>query len=164
MTSELWDFSLRLYGVPDVAKACLALQDECGVDVPILLFAAWLTKRSVVIGEGEVAQIDMLLRDWRASVVEPLRGVRRWLKSGPLPVFATSVQALREDVKRIELNSEKIELQALEEKGRELMAASRPSGSPQENCLTVLRYFADGELEEAWLDELSIIERALKEM
>lgn len=40
----LWDFALRLYGARGVGKACLLLQDESGVDVPVLLFSAWLAK------------------------------------------------------------------------------------------------------------------------
>ena len=38
----LWDFAVRLYAEPGVGEACLALQDRFGVDVPLLLWAAWL--------------------------------------------------------------------------------------------------------------------------
>src|SRR5262249_60281859 len=40
--SPFWRFSLRFYRQPDVADACIALQDGCGVDVNILLFFLWL--------------------------------------------------------------------------------------------------------------------------
>jgi uncharacterized protein (TIGR02444 family) len=36
-----WDFSVRTYGRPGVAEACLALQNRDGADVNMLMFAAW---------------------------------------------------------------------------------------------------------------------------
>jgi uncharacterized protein (TIGR02444 family) len=33
-----WRFSLDLYGRPGVAPACLALQDEAGADVNLVLY------------------------------------------------------------------------------------------------------------------------------
>ena len=34
-------FSLRFYRQPEVADACIALQEEAGVDVNLLLFLLW---------------------------------------------------------------------------------------------------------------------------
>ena len=54
----LWDFSLEVYGRPKVAETCLRLQDEFGVDVPVLLFAAWLAaEHSATLGRADVAQV-----------------------------------------------------------------------------------------------------------
>ncbi len=42
MTSDpLWTFACAFYGRPGVAAACLALQDEGGADVPLLLYLIW---------------------------------------------------------------------------------------------------------------------------
>ena len=39
--SPFWRFSLRFYRQPKVADACIALQEEAGVDVNLLLFLLW---------------------------------------------------------------------------------------------------------------------------
>ncbi|MEY9626629.1 TIGR02444 family protein [Sinorhizobium fredii] len=106
----LWDFALQLYAAPGVGEACLTLQDECRVDVPLLLFSAWLSKQSVALTSSDLARIDGIVADWRSEVVQPLRAVRRRLKSGPYPAPTTVTEALRNGVKGVELSSEKIEL------------------------------------------------------
>ena len=69
----LWDFAVRLYAEPGVSDACLALQDRFGVDVPLLLWAAWL-------GDGADAAAlragDRAVGPWRARAVRPLRALR----------------------------------------------------------------------------------------
>lgn len=37
-----WRFSVRLFRAAGVADACIALQDECGADVNLLLYCGWL--------------------------------------------------------------------------------------------------------------------------
>ncbi|MGZ3308467.1 MAG: DUF2390 domain-containing protein, partial [Xanthobacteraceae bacterium] len=39
--SPFWRFSLRFYRQPKVADTCIALQEERGVDVNLLLFLLW---------------------------------------------------------------------------------------------------------------------------
>ncbi len=36
--SPFWQFSLRFYRLPNVADACIALQEDAGVDVNLLLY------------------------------------------------------------------------------------------------------------------------------
>ena len=73
----LWDFAVRLYAEPGVGDACLILQDSVGVDVPLLLWAAWL-------GDGADSTVlragDRAVGPWRARAVRPLRALRRHLR------------------------------------------------------------------------------------
>ena len=39
--SPFWRFSLRFYRLPEVADACITLQEQAGVDVNLLLFLLW---------------------------------------------------------------------------------------------------------------------------
>jgi len=39
--SPFWRFSLHFYRQPKVADTCIALQEEAGVDVNLLLFLLW---------------------------------------------------------------------------------------------------------------------------
>jgi len=101
-----WDFSLALYAKPGVADACLRLQDGLGVDVNLLLYACW----TAAAGNGRPSRDDWnRLIDgtgpWRAEVVEPLRGVRRFLKNAVATPWSA---ALRARVKALELDAEHV--------------------------------------------------------
>ncbi|WP_037084837.1 TIGR02444 family protein [Neorhizobium vignae] len=157
----LWDFALRLYGAPGVGEACLLLQDESGVDVPVLLFSAWLTTNSVALSPTEIARIDDLVADWRNEVVKPLRAVRRRLKYGPHPAPTKETQTLRTGVKDVELSSERIELAVLEVEGQALIAADGSTGDAAGNLRSVVMFFRRAEPDERTVTALAAIENAL---
>ena len=111
---DLWRFSLEFYRRPGVADACIALQDEAGVDVNVMLYLLYLAARGRQVHADEMARIEAVTAVWRDAVVVPLREIRRKLKA-PLGEFEPTVtSSLRDDVKRIELSAERIEQQALE--------------------------------------------------
>lgn len=157
----LWDFALKLYAAPGVGDACLLLQDESGVDVPVLLFCAWLSKNDVALTEAEIARIDGLAKEWHEEVVKPLRAVRRRLKTGPSPAPTKETETLRNSVKGVELSSEKIELAMLETEGRALIASGRPPVDVGENLALALRHYRGAEPDNAAAGALSVIEEAL---
>lgn len=157
----LWDFALRLYGAPGVGDACLVLQDENGVDVPVLLFSAWLTKNSVALSQADIARIDGLVSDWRREVVKPLRAVRRRLKSGPYPAPTKESETLRNSVKGVELSSEKIELAILETEGQALMGVRGSTGDATGNLRGVVEFFGGAEPDKKTAMALTVIEGAL---
>jgi uncharacterized protein (TIGR02444 family) len=112
--SRFWRFSLRLYRIPEIASACLELQDRAGADVNIVLYLMFLAKEARLVGRVEVEQCDAILAPWRKEVVQPLRMVRRKMKE-TVGVFAPATTAgLRDGVKRIELQSERLAQEALE--------------------------------------------------
>ena len=158
---ELWDFAVRLYGAPGVGEACLVLQDESGVDVPVLLFSGWLARNSVALSPAEIARIDALVADWHNEVVKPLRSVRRQLKSGPYPAPTKETEMLRNGVKAAELNSEKIELAVLEAEGKALLATDRSTGDAAGNLRSVVTFFRGAEPDERAAAALAVIENAL---
>ena len=157
----LWDFALRLYGAPGVGEACLLLQDESNVDVPVLLFSAWLEKNSVALSPTEIVRIDGLVAGWRNEVIKPLRAVRRRLKSGPHPAITQETETLRNGVKAVELSSEKIELAVLEAEAQALMAADGSAGDAAGNLRNVVRFFRGAEPDEKTATALAMIENAL---
>lgn len=155
----LWAFALRLYGAPGVSDACLVLQDESSVDVPVLLFSAWLASSSVALTQSELARIDGLVKAWRDEVIKPLRAVRRRLKTGPHPAPGPQTEDLRNGVKAVELASEKIALALLEAEGAALAgAAPGPAG---DNLSLVVRYFRGSEPDAQARQALAVIEGAL---
>ena len=107
--NPFWTFSLAVYARPGVAAECLALQNECNVDVNVLLYAAWLGHaHALVLTEATLAAIDTTIAVWRDTAVRPLRAVRQTLK--PLPAMTEpAVQELRAQVAQLELRAEQIE-------------------------------------------------------
>jgi uncharacterized protein (TIGR02444 family) len=111
--SPFWRFSLGFYRQPGVADACIALQDGCGVDVNILLFFLWLaTMRRCVSPEVACAACESS-DAWRSDVVAPLRAIRRRLKEGSALVERGATAAFRTKVKALELESERLQQEAL---------------------------------------------------
>lgn len=74
-TQPFWRFSLSFYESEAVRQRCLALQDEYGLDVNLLLYACWLGRQSrTLVSEGADWQ---RVRAWHKEVVQPLRALRR---------------------------------------------------------------------------------------
>jgi uncharacterized protein (TIGR02444 family) len=109
--AALWDFAVAFYGAPEVQRTCLALQDEEGADVPLLIFAIFAGTRGQTLDEQGLRNIDNAISDWRSEVVHPLRHARRALRAYP----AIDAQNLRESVKRAELEAERQQLETLAE-------------------------------------------------
>ena len=114
MADGLWAFSLRFYAEPDIQRICLALQDDCGCDVNIVLCLLWRGARGEALDAPAVAALDAAVASWREEAVRPLRTVRRRLKTLHLLPDATAQEAFRATVKKVELNAEKLQQQVLE--------------------------------------------------
>ena len=112
--SPFWNFSLEFYSRPHVASACLELQDNAGVDVNVLLYLLFLAQQGRQLERSDVARVDETVMAWRDHAVKPLRTLRRDLKNRLAQSGAGAIAALRTDVKRIELEAERIEQQILE--------------------------------------------------
>ncbi len=106
--NPFWEFSLNAYERSGVAESCITLQDRHGLDVNLLLFAAWSGRCGHSLSAAELALLRACSSDWQAAVVRPLRGVRRWLKDQKqLP--ESLGEGLREQVKGLELQGEMLE-------------------------------------------------------
>jgi uncharacterized protein (TIGR02444 family) len=111
--SPFWRFSLRLYRRPEVADACIALQESAGVDVNLLLFLLWHATLKRMFSAAEVADLEERIRAWRDATVIPLRAVRRALKTPPSLVAAGTAEAFRTKIKAVELEAERLQQEAM---------------------------------------------------
>ena len=109
--SPFWRFSLHFYARPGVADACLALQDRCGADVNLLLFLLWMSLSRRLFSVDAVMALDDRIRDWRETVVVPLRAMRRTLKQRP--ALADAAEPFRTHVKVLELEAERLQQEAM---------------------------------------------------
>ena len=139
-----WTFALRLYGRPGVAEACLLLQDRLGVDVNVLLLAAYAAvERGIALDADALREIDGLIAPWRGEVIAALRQLRRRLKSGPAPAPCEATERLRAQIKSAELHAEQIEQAVLAGWLDRHSAGRQPSHVDIGHVLqTVVTYFA----------------------
>jgi uncharacterized protein (TIGR02444 family) len=122
----LWRFSLAFYAVPGVARALIALQDHDGFDVNLMLFALWLgvSGHERLTSDG-LASAEGAIRPVRTEFIEPMRSLRRKLRHHP----DEDVRRLREGVKELELEGEKVAQARLAGLARDLPdAISRGAG------------------------------------
>jgi uncharacterized protein (TIGR02444 family) len=112
--TQFWDWALNAYARPGVAQACLDLQDDHGQCTPYLLWAAWAAKSGRGLDEATLVKGADLARRWEPAFITPVRAVRRALKPSFDGVADDLREALREQVKAVELAAEKTLMLSLE--------------------------------------------------
>ncbi|WP_439478448.1 TIGR02444 family protein [Brevundimonas sp.] len=122
---SLWDWALMAYAADGVADACLELQDAAGQNVPLLLWAAWCARTGRVPDEDAFEAASDTARAWQETAIAPLRAVRRALKPRAPDLDDADREAVRAQVKAVELEAERRLLAALE------ALAPGPSSPPQ---------------------------------
>jgi uncharacterized protein (TIGR02444 family) len=133
--NAFWQFSIRFYRNPEVAAACIALQDDAGVDVNVLLFLLWNATLKRTLSADAVAELDRRIGAWREAAVVPLRAVRRALKVPPPVIEAGTAEAFRNRVKAVELEAERVQQQTMYGLGATLPfgSADSPARAAQQN-------------------------------
>jgi uncharacterized protein (TIGR02444 family) len=96
-----------------VAEACIALQEESGVDVNLLLFLLWHAGERRRLSFADVEKLEAAIAPWRGMTVVPLRAVRRALKSPPRLIEPASAEAFRTRIKAVELEAERLQQEAM---------------------------------------------------
>jgi uncharacterized protein (TIGR02444 family) len=164
--TELWGFAISFYDKDGIAAACLDLQDFAGVDVTLLIFAVFAASHlSVVLEADELAAADCAVRAWRAEIVEPLRRLRRHLKTGPRPAPCSQTERLRDGLKVLELQAEQIEFAILASwlgsVSRRRSEAAEAASIPE----LVMRHFArDKAIDAKVAEALSVLANATRQI
>jgi uncharacterized protein (TIGR02444 family) len=138
MSQSLWNFSLATYARTGVPEACLHLQDALGADVNILLYCCWRG----AMEKDELISLAAELAPWQTEVVGGLRKVRRFLKLvvPQLAEHSTAAAQLRERVKELELEAEKLQQSLMADHAARHTVSSPPS--PVAAARNLRRYFA----------------------
>lgn len=111
---SFWRFALRTYRKPGVEAACLALQDQAGADIPVILLLLYASRIGCgVLTHEELRRVIETAEPWAASVVRPLRQLRRDLKKPVSAIDQATSAPLRTAVKRLELNAERMQMAML---------------------------------------------------
>ena len=151
--SPFWQFSIKFYAVPDVAPACIALQDEAGVDVNLLFFLLWNATLGRTLTEADIKELDRMIGVWRNTAVIPLRELRRGLKSPSQILTPDVAEGFRTRIKAVELEAERLQqeaMYALAQSGRFCQTAPSPIEAARASIAayqTILRPFPPGPLQ-----------------
>ncbi|MBT5416101.1 MAG: TIGR02444 family protein [Rhodospirillaceae bacterium] len=130
--SELWDFTISVYGREGVSAACIALQDRRGLDVDMILMCCWLGASGR--GRANAQELDagwQAIAAWQAEVVGALRAVRRRIKDGYAGAPETAATAVGKAVLKQEIEAEHVAQIMLE---ATIDRAGKPSAAPAEQA------------------------------
>ncbi|MCW3149513.1 TIGR02444 family protein [Stutzerimonas stutzeri] len=124
-TADLWTFALACYARPGVESACLELQEH-GADVCLLLCAAWLEARHIDATPERLQQLSEIAMPWQQQTLLPLRRLRQdWRARAKQDA---ELSQLREQLKALELQAERIVLGRLERVTRGWRSGATSSG------------------------------------
>ena len=112
-TNPFWTFSLGYYRGAGVSEACLELQDNCGVDVNVVLFLLWQATQRRQLGAVQVKALAEKVGPWQIDVIGPIRGLRRMLKGNAPLLDKGSAELFRTKIKAIELEAERLQQEAM---------------------------------------------------
>jgi uncharacterized protein (TIGR02444 family) len=110
----LWDWATAAYARQGVEAACLDLQDSHRQSVPYLLWAAWAAAEGRPLSVATLAEGAALASRWEQTATAPLRLARRGLKAEIPGVADAPREALRAQIKALELQAEQTLMLALE--------------------------------------------------
>ena len=128
LDNPLWNFSNKFYKRDDVRSVCLALQDEFGFDINIVLYCCWMAVSGhPIIKTEELSEIVNTTRPWQNEVISDLRKVRIRMKSNNDIKFGDLSKALRDNIKDCELQAERIEQSILYYSGGKLVPRNNTS-------------------------------------
>jgi uncharacterized protein (TIGR02444 family) len=111
---RFWTWALEAYARPGAAQACLELQDRHGQNIPYLLWAAWAASEGRPLDRATLEAGAGLAARWEAAAVGPLRAARRAMKPEVPGMADLAREALRAEVKALELQAEQLLIEALE--------------------------------------------------
>ena len=95
-----------------LAAACLVVQERFAVDVPLLLLLCLADHFQSAPSRDDLVSYIEQSSIWRQSVIVPIRTVRQTMKTA---FIAPAEQALRDQIKRVELEAERLHVTRLVE-------------------------------------------------
>ena len=125
--SPFWSFSLGYYRGAGVSEACLELQDNCGVDVNVVLLLLWLASQKRRLAADQIKVVADKVKPWQVDVIGPIRGLRRRLKTDAPLLDKGSAELFRTRIKAIELEAERLQQEAMYAMAAGLTSDAAPS-------------------------------------
>lgn len=105
LVKRFWPDMCAAYRDADLAKACLGAQERWSADVPLLLVLCIADRAGFSLSKTAVLELTAAAQSWRETTIWPLRRIRQSMKgrfNDPAEV------GLRDDIKRLELEAERL--------------------------------------------------------
>jgi uncharacterized protein (TIGR02444 family) len=125
--NPFWTFSLGYYRGDGVSDACLELQDNCDVDVNVMLFLLWQATQKRSFAAVQVKALSEKVGPWQIDVIGPIRGLRRMLKDGTPLLDKGSSELFRTKIKAVELEAERLQQEAMYAMAAGMKSEAAPS-------------------------------------
>ncbi len=106
LQNPLWAFALKVYSHSEVEACCLALQNDYGMSINRLLYAAWLATQQKLLDTATLKR--SVAQQWQSGMTHPLRALRYRVRS--LRVDEPALDAFYTAMRKAELEAEKVEL------------------------------------------------------
>lgn len=143
---SFWNFSLALYGRSESSGHCLALQNDHGFDVNLVLFCIWVGQNWGTMPNSIRSESIAFSTNWGQQVVQPLRGLRTDMKGNTSlsqQFSGDEYEDFRGTVKKLELAAEKKQQEFLQNLSSALQTSDSPGAEASLNNLMDLSQALD---------------------
>lgn len=140
--NAFWSYSLKIYRVAGVAEACLALQEDWGADVNLLLYCCWHGQAGRALDKRSLRKAITAVSRWQAEVIKPLRQARHALKKPPDDLPVEWAGQLRKRIGAMELDLEYLEQCLLADAAQALPPKFRAQSPRIATLASLTRYLA----------------------
>jgi len=138
--TALWRFSLATYSDPEVAAACLALQDLCGADINLLLYCCWLGQSGRALDKRALRAAMRTVAGLQSNIIRPLRQSRRALRRAPRGMSKAWAKELKDRLATAEIDLEYIEQRLLLAAAKRLTPTKRKVAPRAAIAATLSKY------------------------
>jgi uncharacterized protein (TIGR02444 family) len=111
--ASLWTFACGVYENPEVKAPCLALQDQFGANVDIILWMCWLACRDIPVRRPLMSRALAVVSGEDQRLLDQLRELRKLASEGTHE-GSSLAPLMREQILATELAIEKVLLRRLE--------------------------------------------------
>jgi uncharacterized protein (TIGR02444 family) len=114
----------------------------------MVLFCCWVAGKSQSLQPALLTRAHKLSSTWKANVVQPLRSARSWMKNSAgqvEPIATERCLQLRKKIKALELEAEKLQLEALESLIAEEEAPEFKANIVAERAMANLIHYAEAD-------------------
>ena len=105
--SQFWAWAAQHYRRPGVANAALRLQDEFEYSVALVFWIIWTDSLGIIVTPQSYRRAMALVSDCEATLLTPMRDLRRHLKSLIRDEAVSFDTAVYDKAKSLELGVEK---------------------------------------------------------
>ncbi len=108
--NPFWNFSLQFYSQDGVADILLWFQEECQVDINVMLYCCWAgISQTPVLRATDITFLRQIVDRWQSEIVQPLRSLRQTLKIDARGAPVSQVAGVRASLQQAELEAERLQ-------------------------------------------------------